>query len=669
MRAVSDLLFYVILLFNSAVTLNLEAPYGERSSINDYDYAKPKACREFCKEFNKIQKRETLTPKSRIVEMMLQTPMFAYNRSEPDIFSAFRDRYDLPKEFKGPLTEYDFIVVGAGSAGSVLAARLSEGQKASVLLLEAGLGESMLTSVPTLAPLFQMTSSVWPYLMEPQPNVCLGMDNSQCFWPRGRAVGGTSVVNYMIYTRGMKEDWDRIAAKGNYGWSYADVMSYYMKSERANLREFKNSPWHSKDGELNVEDVPFRSKLSKAFLDAGKLLGNRRVDYNSPDGFGFGYIQATISRGIRMSSAKAFLHNNKKRKNLHILTNSRVTKVLIDSATKTAIGVEFQKNGQRYEIRARKEVILSAGPIESPHLLMLSGIGPRKHLESLGIEVVQDLQVGATLYDHISFAGLAFTLNTTRLTLLEKNVATLENIFQYTQFGDGPLSSLAAVETLGYIKTNISEEIGNFPDIELIGSCASLASDNGKVVAKGIRLADWLYNDVYKPIENIDSFTIILMLLHPRSKGYLKLRSRNPFEQPKLYGNYLTHPKDVATMIAAIRYILKMIDTPPFQKYGTKLHKKKFPNCKKFYFGSDGYWECAIRTITATLHHQITTCKMGPPSDPSAVVDPELRLYGINNLRVVDTSIIPNTIAAHTNGPGIMIGEKGADMVKRTWGL
>lgn len=412
-----------------------------------------------------------------------------------------------------------------------------------------------------------------------------------------------------------------------------------------------------------------RSKLSKAFLDAAKLLGNRRVDYNSPDGFGFGYVQATISRGTRMSSARAFLHNNKKRKNLHILTNSRVTRVLIDPATKTATGVEFQRNGQRYAIRARKEVILSAGPIESPHLLMLSGIGPRTHLESFGIDVIHDLQVGQTLYDHISFTGLAFTLNTSRLTLMESRVATLENALQYTQFGDGPLSSLAGVETLGYIKTNISEEIGNFPDIELLGACASIASDNGNAVAKGTRVADWLYNDAFKSIEGIDSFTVLLILLHPKSKGYMQLRSKNPFDQPKLYGNYLTHAKDVATMVAAVRYIIKMINTPPFLQYGARLYEKKFPNCKSYEFGSDGYWECAIRTLTATVHHQISTCRMGPPTDPAAVVDPELRVYGVKGLRVVDTSIIPNTIAAHTNAPGIMIGEKGADMIKQTWGL
>lgn len=418
---------------------------------------------------------------------------------------------------------------------------------------------------------------------------------------------------------------------------------------------------------LSNNFVISRSKLSKAFLDAAKILGNRIVDYNSPDGFGFNFIQATTSSGRRHSSAKAFLHNHKKRKNLHILTSSTATRVLIDSDTRIAYGVEFQRNGKQYRIRAMKEVILSAGPIASPHLLMLSGIGPRIHLEPFGIPVIQDLKVGEVLYDHISFPALAFKLNQTRLTLSEKKFATVDNVIKYMQFGDGPMSSLGGVETLGYIKTNISGEVENVPDVELIGSCAALASDEGNIVAKGLHLSDWLYNDVYRPIENIESFSILFMLLHPKSRGYLQLRSSRPMDYPKLYGNYLTHPQDVATMIAAIRYIIKMVDTEPFQKYGATLHTKKFPNCRQFNFNSDEYWECAIRTVTATLHHQIATCKMGPATDPYAIVDPELRVYGVKNLRVVDSSVIPRTIAAHTNAPAIMIGEKAADMIKSRW--
>ncbi|CAF4884505.1 unnamed protein product [Pieris macdunnoughi] len=646
--------------------LDTSSSYDDYVTITD-EYAVPETRDNYGDMFFKAQNTDNI--KSKVIEAMLNTPMYHLNRSQPNIFAAFADQYELPKGFKGPLKVYDFIVVGAGAAGSVLAARLSEEKKASVLLLEAGEGEPIIAGVPILAPVLQQTDYIWHYLMEPQPGVCMGMTNGRCFWPRGKAVGGSSVVNYMIYTRGMPVDWDRIAAKGNYGWSYKEVLPYYMKSERANLRSLKDSPWHGKDGELNVEDIPFRSKLSKAFLDAAQLFGHRRVDYNSPDGFGFSYIQATMNRGIRMSSAKAFLHNKKKRKNLHVLTKSRVTKILINPQTKTAYGVEFQTQGRKFTIYAAKEVVLSAGPIESPHLLMLSGIGPADHLTTFGINVIQNLKVGETLYDHISFPGLTFLLNGTQLTLVEKKIATIQNIVQYTQFGDGPLSSLAGVETLGYIKTNISEEIGDVPDIELIGSCASLASDQGNIVAKGIHLADWLYNDIYKPIEQFESFTVFFMLLHPKSKGSLRLASKNPFQQPKLYGNYLTDRKDVATSVAAIRYIIKLIDTPPFKKYGAKLYQKKYPNCIQYDFDSDKYWECAVRTVTSTLHHQIATCKMGPNTDPTAVVDPELRVHGIRNLRVVDSSIIPLTIAAHTNAPAIMIGEKAADLIKSTWGL
>ncbi|CAG5044447.1 unnamed protein product [Parnassius apollo] len=640
-------------------------------SIEDSAYADPQSCELFCDK-ESIRKKKDLTGipgRSLVIEAMLQTPMLQLHQSDPDILSILQDRYDLPKGFKGPLVEYDFIVVGAGSAGSVLASRLSEGRKASVLLLEAGKGESLFTGIPALAPLFQQTDYVWPYLMEHQPGVCMGMKNERCHWPRGKAVGGTSVVNYMIYSRGLPEDWDRIAAAGNYGWSYKEILPFYIKSERANLKGLSDAPWHGRDGELTVEDVPFRSKLSKALLDAAKLLGHRKVDYNSPDGFGFNYIQATINHGVRMSSAKAFLHKHKNRQNLHILPKSRVTKILINPTTKTAYGVEFHKDGRLYQIKAKKEVILSAGPIESPHLLMLSGVGPKSHLESLGIPVIHNLKVGKTLYDHISFPGLAFTLNSTRLTITEKNIATIQNALSLMQFGDGPITSLAGVETLGYIKTNISEEVGDYPDIEIIGACASIATDNGKFVAKGLQLTDWLYNDVYKSIEKYESFTVIPMLLHPKSRGYLKLKSKNPFEQPALYGNYLQHPKDTATLVASIRYIQKLIDTPPFQKYGAKLSTKKFPNCEQPVFDSDAYWECAIRTMTATLHHQISTCKMGPASDQRAVVDPELKVYGIKNLRVIDSSVIPKTTAAHTNAPAIMIGEKGAYMIKSTWGL
>ncbi|KAI8442286.1 hypothetical protein MSG28_005840 [Choristoneura fumiferana] len=619
---------------DAVVDNELKVDVFEEFGIVD-DYAVPMVCNEPHCQNAVRERRSKNSVRSRVVEVMLNTTMYPLNPAERDIFSFMRDQYELPKGFKGPLAEYDFIVVGAGSAGSVLASRLSEGRRASVLLLEAGRGESLLTDVPILAPLFQQTDYTWQYLMEYQPGVC--MDNIS-----NQVMSGASkecvLVKHDKYRKAcVVLQFSSVIKSESHHKSYEDVLQYYMKSERANLRGLKNSPWHGRTGELAVEDVPFS------------------------------YIQATMNRGRRHSSAKAFLHNVKKRKSLHILTSCRVTKVIIDPATKTALGVQFIRNGLVYEIRAKKEVILSAGPIESPHLLMLSGVGPREQLDSVGIPVIHNLPVGQTLYDHISYPGLAFKLNTTRLTLVEKKIATVENILQFTQYGDGPMSSLAGVETIGYIKTNVSDEIGDFPDIELLGSCAALPSDEGHIVAKGIHLTDWLYDAVYKPIENIESFTVLFMLLHPKSKGYLELRSKNPLDDVKMYGNYLTHQQDVDTMIAAIRYIQKMVATSYFQKYGAILDDTKFPNCRQYDFDSDAYWECAVRTMTATLHHQISTCKMGPNTDSSAVVDPELRVYGVNNLRVVDSSVIPRTIAAHTNAPAIMIGEKGADMIRNRW--
>lgn len=402
-------------------------------------------------------------------------------------------------------------------------------------------------------------------------------------------------------------------------------------------------------------------------------MGHPTVDYNAPEELGFGYLQVTSKLGRRVSAAKAFLHYNKKRPNLHILPLTRVTKILIDSQTNTAYGVEFIRNRVKQQVMARREVILSAGPIASPQLLMLSGIGPRKHLNTLGIPVLQDLPVGQTLYDHISFPGLIFTLNVTGITLNENRDATLENVLDWIQFGDGPVAAAGAAEGLGYIKTPNSDEPEEIPDIELLSIGGSLVSDGGpggsKAVRRGMMISDEVFDGAYGSIDNTDTWSAFLMLLHPKSVGYMELKDKNPFSHPRMYGNYLTDPRDVTAFIGGIRHVQALAETPPFQKYGARLHRAQYPACRSLKIDSDAYWECAVRTLTATLHHQIGTCRMGPENDPQAVVDPELRVYGIGRLRVVDSSVIPRTTAAHTNAPAIMIGEKAADMIKSTWSL
>jgi choline dehydrogenase len=381
-------------------------------------------------------------------------------------------------------------------------------------------------------------------------------------------------------------------------------------------------------------------------------------------------MQATITAGKRVSAAKAFLHNNKERSNLHILPMSTVTRILIDKKN-TAYGVQYVRNRVRFKVRARREVIISAGPIASPQLLMLSGIGPKEQLRRHNIPLKQDLPVGKTLYDHLTFPGLIFTLNTTNVSFIETREMNMANTVRWIQFGDGSPSTTGAAEGIGYIKTPVSNDIEPIPDIELISIGGSVVSDGGrggsKAVRRGMMIRDEIFDQAFGSIDETETWSAFPMLLHPKSVGSLELKSDNPFSHPRLFGNYLTDPRDVATFIAAIRFIQALAQTEPFQKLGARVHKAQYTACNDLEFDSDEYWECALRILTVTLHHQIATCRMGPESDPLAVVDPELRVHGIQRLRVVDSSVIPRTTSAHTNAPAIMIGEKAADMIKDTW--
>lgn len=368
-----------------------------------------------------------------------------------------------------------------------------------------------------------------------------------------------------------------------------------------------------------------------------------------------------------MSAAKAFLHEHKRRTNLHILTDTRATKVIIEPQTKRAYAVEYVKDGIKHTVRCRREIILSAGPIASPQLLMLSGIGPEEHLKSLGIPTVVNLQVGRVLYDHIAFPGVIFKLNTTNASLLEPKVATLQNVLQFLQFGDGLLTTTGGVEALGYIKTPVSQDPENVPDIEILSLGGSLILDSGGALRKSWRLNKPIFDRAFSPLYGRDTWSPVIMLTQPKSSGYIELKDTNPFSHPRMHGNYFTHPQDMAAVMAAVKHCIQLGESDAFKKYDPKLYYPEYPACANFVPGSDAYWECSIRTIMVTLHHQIATCRMGPVTDPYAVVDPELRVYGVEGLRVVDTSVIPRPTNAHTAAPAIMIGEKAADMIKKTW--
>ncbi|XP_076749277.1 glucose dehydrogenase [FAD, quinone]-like [Xylocopa sonorina] len=488
------------------------------------------------------------------------------------------------------------------------------------------------------------------------------MINRQCPWPRGKALGGTSTLNYMIHTRGNKLDYNIWAALGNDGWSYKDVLQYFKKSENFQIPGIQNSTYHGDKGYLCVERVPYNTELAKAFLKAGVQLGYKVVDYNGEDQIGFSYIQANMDKGTRCSASKAYLRVN--RPNLNIVTRAMVTKVLIDETTRRVYGVEYVHNNQRKKVYCSKEVILSAGTIDSAKLLMLSGIGPKDHLEELGIKVIQDLKVGYNMYEHVGFLGLVFLVNKP-VALLGSRLARPSTLVQYLLNRNGPMSISGGAEALAFIRTKYAPD--SRPDVELLFTSGSLHSDGGLVLKKALRISDETYDAVYKPIENRDAWSIWPIMQNPRSVGRLTLKSKDPFEPPKIEPNFFTHPADVEIILEGLKHAINVSRTEAFQEYGTKLYDAKVPGCTSFEFASDDYWRCAIKHLPSMMNHEIGTVKMGPITDPDAVVDPQLRVYGVQGLRVADASIMPTMPTGHVNAGIFMIGEKAADMVKAAW--
>jgi choline dehydrogenase len=396
-------------------------------------------------------------------------------------------------------------------------------------------------------------------------------------------------------------------------------------------------------------------------------MGYDFVDVNGEQQTGFAFFQFTMRRATRCSSAKAFLNPIRLRPNLHVALFSHVTRVLIDDRTKRAMGVELIRNGQKMKVYAKREVILSAGAINSPHLLMLSGIGPRQDLERVGIKVVKDSPgVGQNMQDHISNGGIIFNLDKP-VSVIINRLVNFNSVLRYAVQEDGPLTSSIGLEAVAFINTKYANKTDDWPDIEFMITSDSTASDGGEVVRVAHGLTDEYYNYMFKPIENQDVFGVFPMLMRPKSRGFIKLYSKNPLRYPLIYHNYLTHPDDVNVLREGVKAAIAMGETQSMKRFGARFYDKVIPNCAHLPDKTDEYWDCALRQYTMTIYHFSCTAKMGADDDPLAVLDPQLRVRGIKGLRVIDASSMPVIPTGNINAAVYMVAEKGSDLIKELW--
>lgn len=519
---------------------------------------------------------------------------------------------------------YDFIIVGAGSAGCVLAARLSESPHNRVLLLEAGAADTKQEiRIPAAFSKLFHSELDWDYLTEPEPQT----GNRPRYWPRGKVLGGCSSINAMMYVRGHPRDYDRWRQFGNAGWSFSDVLPYFKKSEGF-IAAAGDPALHGAEGPLTVASQRSPNPLTRAFISAGEHLGLARLDdINGATQDGIAFTHVTQRSGRRCSAADAFLKPAMKRPNLRVETRCLVHKIAFDG--KRAVAVAYEQHGKTAVAEAAREIILCAGAIGSPQILMLSGIGPGAALSQLGIPLVADLPgVGQNLQDHLA-SGVTFEC---RQPVTLAAAETLTNLARYLIFRRGPLTSNVG-EGLAFIRTRDGLEA---PDIELIFAPAFFM-EHGAANPQG------------------HGFTIGVILLRPESSGSLTLKSREPGAHPAIRPNYLAAQNDIAALVAGLRFTRQLAAAPSFDPYrGNEV----WPGVSK---QSDEELTDYIRAKAETLYHPVGTCKMG--SDAMAVVDDRLRVCGVAGLRVADASIMPAIIGGHINAPAIMIGERAADLI------